>query len=119
MNPATLPSVPKTQPASKIATATAVQTSASVPLLTAKASEFDLVGKLGEFQPLPKGHPPYALVDEKEQIICLVSPAADMDLKLYSGKTVGINGILGIFEKNGQPNRRHILAREVEVITLK
>jgi hypothetical protein len=116
-NPPTSQSVPKTQPASKIATV--VKTSASVSSLTEKTAEFDLVGKLGEFQPLPKGHPPYALVDEKEQIICLVSPAAEVDLKSYSGKTVGINGILGIFEKPGQPNRRHILAREVEIIILK
>ncbi|MDR2704838.1 MAG: hypothetical protein LBC02_03580, partial [Planctomycetaceae bacterium] len=78
--------------------------------------EFDLIGKLGEFQPLPKGHPPYALVDEQEQIICLVSPDSGVDLQPYLGKTVGINGILGIFEKPGQPNRRHILAREIEII---
>ncbi|MDR0336534.1 MAG: hypothetical protein LBI18_05530 [Planctomycetaceae bacterium] len=119
MNPTRLQlqSVPQTQSTSKIATV--VKTSASVPLSADKTTEFDLVGKLGEFQPLPKGHPPFALVDEKEQIICLVSPAADVDLKSYSGKTVGINGILGIFEKPGQPNRRHILAREIEHINLK
>ncbi|MDR2755279.1 MAG: hypothetical protein LBC20_06195 [Planctomycetaceae bacterium] len=117
MNPATSKSVPKTQPVSKIATT--VKTSVLVPLSTEKTTEFDLVGKLGEFQPLPKGHPPYALVNEKEEIICLVSPATGVDLKPYSGKTVGINGILGIFEKPNQPNRRHILAREVEIINPK
>ncbi|MDR1962605.1 MAG: SH3 domain-containing protein [Planctomycetaceae bacterium] len=112
------------QSASKIATT--AKTSAAVSAITEKteetekaAMEFDLVGKLGEFEPLPKGHPPYALVDEKEQIICLVSPASGIDLKPYSGKTVGINGILGIFEKPGQPNRRHITAREIEIINSK
>jgi uncharacterized protein YgiM (DUF1202 family) len=129
MNPARLQSVqqsaqsvPKIPAATKIATA--VKNPVTVPALTdsaltGKTAEFDLVGKLGEFQPLPKGHPPYALVNEKEEIICLVSPAAGVDLKSYSGKTVGINGILGIFEKPNQPNRRHILAREVEAINLK
>jgi hypothetical protein len=108
-------SVSQTLPASKIATM--IKTSAeTATLLNGKTAEFDLVGKLGEFQPLPKGHPPYALVDEQEQIICLVSPASGVDLKPYLGKTVGFNGILGVFEKPGQPNRRHILAREVEII---
>jgi hypothetical protein len=125
MNPATLQSVsqsvsqsaPKTQTASKIATV--VETSATAPPTTEKTTEFDLVGKLGEFQPLPKGHPPYALVNEQDEIICLVSPASGVDLRSYSGKTVGINGILGIFEKPNQPNRRHILARKVKIINPK
>jgi hypothetical protein len=107
-------SVAQTQSTSKIATA--IKTSGAARLLNGKTEEFDLAGKLGEFQPLPKGHPPYAIVDEQEQIICLVSPATGVNLKPYLGKTVGINGILGFFEKPGQPNRRHILAREVEII---
>ncbi|MDR0704372.1 MAG: hypothetical protein LBF88_05220 [Planctomycetaceae bacterium] len=114
MNPATSLSVSPSQSASKIAATVKTSTSAPTPLANGKTTEFDLAGKLGAFQPLPKGHPPYALVDEQEQIICLVSPAAGVDLKPYLGKMVKINGILGFFEKPGQPNRRHILACEVE-----
>jgi uncharacterized protein YgiM (DUF1202 family) len=114
MNPATPQPVTQTPSTSKIPTV--IKTSGTT-LLEGKTLEFDLVGKLGEFHPLPKGHPPYALVDEQEQIICLVSPTTEVDLKPYLGKTVGINGVLGIFEKPNQPNRRHLSACKVETIT--
>jgi hypothetical protein len=114
--PITQTQQPVTQTQSTLPIATVIKTSGTTALLNDKTLEFDLVGKLGEFQPLPKGHPPYALVDEQEQIICLVSPATGVNLKPYLGKNIGINGILGIFEKPGQPNRRHILAREVEIV---
>jgi uncharacterized protein YgiM (DUF1202 family) len=114
MNQTTSPSVTPSTSASKITTT--IKTSDTTALLNDKMPKFDLVGKLGEFQPLPKGHPPYALVDEQEQIICLVSPATEVDLKPYLGKNIGVNGILGIFEKPNQPNRRHILACKVEIL---
>jgi len=77
----------------------------------------DIVGRLGEFDPLPKGHPPYAVVDDKEQIICLISPSANLDLSSYVGKFVGINGVLGVYERQqGKPLARHITARNVQTI---
>ena len=78
---------------------------------------YDIVGRLGEFEPLPKGHPPYAVVDEKEQIICLISPSANLDLSSYVGQFVGINGVLGFYEKQqGKPPARHITARNIGTI---
>ncbi|MCL2005440.1 MAG: SH3 domain-containing protein [Planctomycetaceae bacterium] len=78
---------------------------------------FDIVGRLGEFDPLPDGHPPFAVVDERDQIICLISPSPDLDLSQFVGQFVGINGILGFYERHqGGPLSRHITARSVQAL---
>jgi hypothetical protein len=74
---------------------------------------FDIVGRLGEFYPLPKGHPPYAVVDEKGQIICLISPSSNLELSSHVGQFVGINGILGFYERPNKPPSRHITAQSI------
>ncbi len=74
--------------------------------------QYDVVGKLGEFKPLPIGHPPYAVVNEKEEIICLVTPAPGLDLRTHIGRTIGINGMLGVYQKRNEPDKRHIMAQE-------
>jgi hypothetical protein len=75
---------------------------------------YDIVGRLGEFDPLPKGYPPYAVVDEKNEIICLITPMAKLDLSPFIGQFVGINGVLGFYEKPGKPASRHITAENVQ-----
>ncbi|GHT21895.1 hypothetical protein FACS189419_03560 [Planctomycetales bacterium] len=80
------------------------------------ASQYDVTGKLGEFDPLPKGHPPYAVVDDKLQIICFVSSGAGLDLEQYIGKTVGINGVLGFYEHPNKPRAKHITAKNITAI---
>ncbi|MDR0328153.1 MAG: SH3 domain-containing protein [Planctomycetaceae bacterium] len=76
---------------------------------------YDIVGRLGEFDPLPQGHPPYAVVDEKEQVICMISPSENLDLSPYIGQFVGINGVLGFYERQqGKPRARHITARNIK-----
>ena len=78
---------------------------------------FDIVGRLGEFDPLPEGHPPFAVVDEREQIICLISPSPDLDLSPFVGQFVGINGILGFYERQqGSPLSRHVTAKSVQTL---
>jgi hypothetical protein len=77
---------------------------------------YDIVGRLGEFDPLPKGHPPFAVVDDKEQIICLVSPSAGLDLELYVGRFVGINGVLGFYEKPGNQKAKHVTVKNIRAI---
>jgi uncharacterized protein YgiM (DUF1202 family) len=74
---------------------------------------FNVRGKLGTFDPLPKGHPPYAVVNEKNEIICLVTPAEGLDIKPLLGKQVSINGEVGFYKKANKPDRRHITALEV------
>ena len=99
-------------------TPTAAQ-SESIPLRAgANIGGFDIVGRLGEFEyPLPEGHPPYAVVDEREKIICLISPSATLDLSQYVGQFVGINGVLGFYDKQqGGALARHITARSVKTL---
>jgi hypothetical protein len=79
---------------------------------------YDIVGRLGEFvEPIPKGHPPFAVVDEREQIICLISPSANLDLLPFVGQFVGINGVLG-YDKGqpGKPLTRHISVKNIRAI---
>jgi len=97
-------------------TLTSVQ-SGSLPLRAGvNVGGYDIVGRLGEFDPLPKGHPPYAVVDEKEQIICLISPSTNLNLSSYVGQFVGINGILSYYEKPGKPRSRHLTAQNIRSI---
>ena len=77
---------------------------------------YDIVGRLGEFDPLPKGHPPYAVVDEKGQIICLITPSANLDLPSFVGQFVGINGILSYYEKPGKLRSRHLTAQNIQSV---
>ena len=79
---------------------------------------FDIVGRLGEFDPRPKGHPPFAVVDENGKTICLVSPSPNLDLSQHVGKFVGINGVLGYFEfqQPGKLHARHITAQSVREV---
>ena len=79
---------------------------------------YDIVGRLGEFDPLPPGHPPYAVVDESGKIICLISPSANLDLSQHIGQFVGINGILGFWDakQSGKPLARHITARHAQTL---
>jgi SH3-like domain-containing protein len=97
-------------------TPTAAQ-SVAAPLQTGvNVGGYDIVGRLGEFDPLPKGHPPYAVVDEQERIICLITPSANLDLSPHIGQFVGINGVLGIYERQGKPRARHITARNIRAL---
>jgi len=75
---------------------------------------YDVAGKLGEFEPpLPKGHPPYAVVNEKGEITCYITPAPGVDLDSFIGKQVGINGAFGLYVKQSEPDKRHITAKSV------
>jgi len=93
-------------------TPTAAQ-SITVPLRSgANVGGYDIVGRLGEFEPpIPEGHPPFAVVDERERIICLISPSANLDLQPYIGQFVGINGVLGY---DRILNARHITVRNIQ-----
>jgi len=125
MNPQTTPLLPKPTATSATRqqqsvvsayTQTSMQ-SGSLPLRAGvNVGGHDIVGRLGEFDPLPKGHPPYAVVDERGQIICLISPSAHLDLSSFVGQFVGINGILSYYEKPGSPRSRHLTAQNIRAV---
>ena len=88
------------------------------PLLRAgvNVGGYDVVGLLGEFDNRPPEHPPFAIADENEKVICMISPAANIDLSRLVGQFVGINGVLGEYRQPGKPNARHVTARHVWVL---
>jgi len=95
-------------------TPTAAQSSLTPLQAGVNVAGYDIVGRLGEFEsPIPEGHPPFAVVDERERIICLISPSANLDLLPNVGQFVGINGVLGY---DRILNARHITAREIKVL---
>lgn len=77
---------------------------------------YDIVGRLGEFDPTPKGHPPYAVVNERGQVVCMISPSQGVDLSSYIGRFVGINGVIGEYQVPGKPSARHITAKSVREV---
>lgn len=77
---------------------------------------YDIVGRLGEFDPCPAGYPPFAIVDESEKIICYITPSANVNLSQHVGQFVGINGVLGEYRQQGKPPARHITARNVRAV---
>ncbi|MDR0390825.1 MAG: SH3 domain-containing protein [Planctomycetaceae bacterium] len=79
-------------------------------------NQFDVSGKLGMFKPLPLKHPPFAVVDDDGQIICLLTPESGIDLRQYVGKLVGVNGIRGIYRKSGQQDSQHITVKTIAII---
>ena len=97
-------------------TRTSAQSGAAPLRAGVNVGGYDIVGRLGEFDPLPKGHPPYAVVDEKGQIICLISPSANLDLSSYIGQFVGINGVLSYYEKPGKQPSRHLSAQNIRSV---
>jgi hypothetical protein len=104
-------------------TPTSAQSAASAPLRAGEnIGGYDFVGRLGEFYtrpnepPLPKEHPPYAVVDENGKVICMITPSPELDLLPHIGKFVGINGILGRYEQPGKPFARHITAKNIQAL---
>ena len=92
------------------------QTVSTLLLAGVNVGGYDIVGRLGEFDHLPPGHPPYAVVDEKGQIICLISPSPNLNLSQRVGHFVGINGVLGEYHQQGRPPARHITARNIQTL---
>ena len=60
-------------------------------------SPFKAVGRLGKYTQRPEGYPPYAVVDESNQVVALITPQTGVDLNPYINKQVGINGSNGIY----------------------
>ena len=80
---------------------------------------FDVSGRLRQFSPIPPGHPPYALVDDANKVICLVSQGNGVDLRKFVGQLVGINGMVGVYKLDGNPDKRQITAQAVFPIAQK
>ncbi|MGL4943845.1 MAG: hypothetical protein ACRC46_11730 [Thermoguttaceae bacterium] len=110
-----LPTVPVTTPATIPTPVTAPSSlpstwpSANVPTAqTTSSSPFAVEGTLGRFAPAPPGYPPYAVLDEKRQVVCLVTPQRGVSLEKLVGKRIGLQGTLGVYKTKEGVALRHI-----------
>jgi hypothetical protein len=72
--------------------AQAARTPALVARPPAADDRFDGIGRLRAVVPPKLGAPRYALVDDRGNVRCYVTPAPDVNLSYYVGRRVGING---------------------------
>ena len=75
-------------------------------------SPFKAKGRLGWFSQRPEGYPPFALVNDQQQIVSYVTPQPGVDLKPYINKQVGVNGTSGVYI-NGNQRAPHLEASVV------
>jgi uncharacterized protein YraI len=92
-------------------------TISSTSQVTKQQPTFDQVGRLGRFKPLPTGHPPYALTNERGEVICLITPAPTLDIDALTGQWVGVTGQLGEYTKTNKPSQRHITVNSATMLT--
>ncbi len=71
---------------------------------------FDGSGRLARVVTPEAGAPRFALVDEKGDVDCYVSPAPGVNLRYYVGRRVGISGIRGFLPERKAP---HVTAKHV------
>ncbi len=74
---------------------------------------FDAKGRLGAFDDIPEGYPPFALVDDNEEVVCLLTPGRGLDLEPFVGKTVGVKGRREFYRVAGEADKRHVTVLEV------
>lgn len=74
---------------------------------------FDGVGRLVRAVPSRLGGPRYALVDDRGDVRCYVTPAPGVRLDYHAGRRIGVSGIRGYLAEQGA---RHVTAKHVTVL---
>lgn len=74
---------------------------------------FDVVGRLGAFDDVPAKYPPFALVDENTEIVCLLTPAEGVDLEPFVGDMVGLHGRHEYYRVAGKKDKKHLTVLNV------
>ncbi|MGL6225372.1 MAG: hypothetical protein ACRC10_01955 [Thermoguttaceae bacterium] len=75
-------------------------------------SPFKASGRLGWFSQRPEGYPPFAVVNEQNQIVALITPEAGVDLQSYVDKQIAVDGKSGVYV-NGNERIPHVSATGV------
>ncbi|HEV3003159.1 MAG TPA: SH3 domain-containing protein, partial [Pirellulales bacterium] len=91
----------------------AVQLAADVPHAAPprdRGSRFDGVGRLTQVVARDARSPRFALLDERGQVTCYVTPTPGVNLRRYLNQEVGVNGTLGFVPEQGAA---HVTARRV------
>jgi uncharacterized protein YraI len=66
---------------------------ASIAGVPREDDRFDGAGRLTRVVPPKLGAPRYAIVDDRGQVRCFVTPAPGINMSYYLGRRVGINGV--------------------------
>lgn len=75
-------------------------------------SPFKATGRLGWFSQRPEGYPPFAVVNEQNQIVALITPEPGVDLQSYIDKQIAVDGKSGVYV-NGNERIPHVSATGV------
>lgn len=76
-------------------------------------SRYDAAGRLVAIPTRRAGAPSYAIVDERNNVRQYVSPAPNVNLQPYVGRTVGITGVAG---PSPDSTRGHVMAKRIDVL---
>jgi SH3-like domain-containing protein len=87
---------------------------ASSPGATPGASPYDAVGTLRPVKSRRPGAPPFALLDDRGQVVSFVSPAAGVNLQPLIGQRIGVTGSRGYIPEF---QRTHIAAGHAAPLT--
>jgi uncharacterized protein YgiM (DUF1202 family) len=80
----------------------------------AGGSQFDAVGVLRPVTSRRPGAPPFALVDERGQVLSFVTPTPGVNLQPFLGQRIGVNGNRGYIPEF---QRTHVMAGRVAPVT--
>jgi hypothetical protein len=80
----------------------------------ADGTRFDAVGVLRPVNSRRPGAPPFALVDERGQVLSFVTPTAGMDLQALVGQRIGVLGNRGYIPEF---QRVHVVAGRAAPVT--
>lgn len=76
----------------------------SNPSSTATSSQYDAVGVLRPVVSSRGNAPPYALVDERGEVVTFVTPAPSLNLQPHLGKRIGVSGTRGFLPAYSRRN---------------
>lgn len=93
--------------------APAVNPGAANAAAIAADDRYDASGRLVAIPTRRDGAPPYAIVDERNNVRQYVSPAPRVNLQAYVGRTVGITGVAS---PSPDSTRSHVVAQRIDVL---
>lgn len=85
----------------------------AAPLAAVDDGRYDASGRLVAIPTRRAGAPSYAIVDERNNVRQYVSPAPNVNLQPYVGRTVGITGVAG---PSPDSTRGHVMAKRIDVL---
>jgi uncharacterized protein YraI len=86
---------------------------AATQAATASDGRYDASGRLVAVQSKRAGTPPFAIVDDRNQVQTFISPAPNVNLQPYTGRVVGINGVIS---PQVMPGHGHVVAQRVALL---